>query len=180
MTKKWNPGALAGATGAVSRLSGPDAATVADHQPSRQFDAIERAEPVRGLGVMTLEGLRYENTAWRRALLDQDGRGRDPFTIPLDVLAVVGHPKRSLAQLRRAMATTTRGRPDPDAYPAHIRTYKAIRAHCYGCAETPVEARRCAIFNCPFWPYRLGRNPWSAARGRLPVGKARQAGEAGA
>lgn len=132
MSIKVPPGALCGATeGAVSRQEEPDVANVVDHPLLGQPEGVTSAEPVRGRGVMTPEDMRHENATWRSALLDENGHGRDPFSVPLDVLAAAGHPRRSLSQLRRAMATTTRGRPDPDAYPSHIKTYRSIRAHCH-------------------------------------------------
>jgi hypothetical protein len=37
------------------------------------------------------------------------------------------------------------------------------------CAENAAEVRRCAIINCPLWPYRMGRNPHNPKRGKLPI-----------
>ena len=30
------------------------------------------------------------------------------------------------------------------------------------------EVRRCATVDCPFWPYRMGRNPHNPRRGERP------------
>ena len=30
------------------------------------------------------------------------------------------------------------------------------------------EVRRCAIIDCPVWPYRMGKNPHNPQRGRNP------------
>ncbi len=49
------------------------------------------------------------------------------------------------------------------------RTYKELRrVVCAGCAENMAEVRRCAVTNCPIWPYRMGRNPHNPRRGKNP------------
>lgn len=106
------------------------------------------------------------------SLLNERGEGRNPMDIPPEVLARHGHPKRPLAKTRRAYATTAAGKPDPGIYPAEVTTYRAIKEFCLGCASDAPEVRRCAITTCPFWPYRTGRNPHSAARGRAAPGTA--------
>lgn len=123
-------------------------------------------DSVAGRGTMTRAGYRPENYPGKVILIDpESGQGRNPMNISLEDLSRAGHPKRSLSQLRRAMAVTVQGKPDPDAYPEHVRAYKDVKAHCLGCAETASEVRGCPIIDCPFWPYRTGRNPHSAKRG---------------
>ena len=42
----------------------------------------------------------------------------------------------------------------------------AIRENCIDCAGgSPAEVRRCDLKKCPLWPYRMGRNPFSARKG---------------
>jgi hypothetical protein len=31
------------------------------------------------------------------------------------------------------------------------------------------EVRRCAIIDCPLWPYRMGKNPHNPKRGANPL-----------
>ena len=49
-----------------------------------------------------------------------------------------------------------------------IRRHKDIRRYCQRCVENDAEVRRCTTINCPFWPYRMGRNPHNPRRGRNP------------
>ena len=42
---------------------------------------------------------------------------------------------------------------------------RVIRARCLDCvAGQEVEIRKCVLITCPNWPYRLGSNPFRAAR----------------
>jgi hypothetical protein len=42
---------------------------------------------------------------------------------------------------------------------------KAIRANCLDCMNgSSNEVKLCPIENCPLYPYRLGKNPYIAAR----------------
>lgn len=39
---------------------------------------------------------------------------------------------------------------------------RAIRQYCLErCAEKPSEVRKCVMFDCPLWSFRLGTNPHS-------------------
>ncbi|HNR30172.1 MAG TPA: hypothetical protein PKI11_04735 [Candidatus Hydrogenedentes bacterium] len=45
-----------------------------------------------------------------------------------------------------------------------LRPMKAMRAKCIDCCGgQPAEVTRCAITDCPLWPYRAGRRPKRAA-----------------
>ena len=108
-----------------------------------------------------------ENYEWLPYLADGVGKqcvGRDPMTIPLDILTESGHPKRSTAKLVSAFAEGVGG----DCLGLEIvRTHSDIRRHvCLYCVEGEAEVRRCTTINCPFWPYRMGRSPHNDARGR--------------
>ena len=38
---------------------------------------------------------------------------------------------------------------------------RAIRAKCLDCCGAAAsEVRKCVAFNCPLWPFRMGRNPF--------------------
>ena len=42
---------------------------------------------------------------------------------------------------------------------------RVIRAKCLDCVgEQEVEVRKCVAVACPNWPYRMGENPFRAAR----------------
>jgi len=43
---------------------------------------------------------------------------------------------------------------------AKLTPLKAIRKKCLDCcADSPAEVRRCEIFGCPLWEYRMGHRP---------------------
>ena len=43
---------------------------------------------------------------------------------------------------------------------------RAIRRKCIDCSGgNQPEVRKCTVIGCALWPYRLGRNPFSANRG---------------
>jgi hypothetical protein len=61
--------------------------------------------------------------------------GRDPRRMTVTALNGLGHHKRPLL--------------------------KVIRENCLACASnSPAEVRRCGMVACPFWPYRMGGNPF--------------------
>jgi len=61
--------------------------------------------------------------------------GRDPRTIPIEQLKALGHEKHPLLRV--------------------------IRTNCVACVGgSEAEVRRCRLLHCPFWPYRMGRNPF--------------------
>jgi hypothetical protein len=124
---------------------------------------------------MSADGYVPENAAWFDLLTkpdDETGRvrsdgrlrriGRDPMSIPVDILTASGHPPRRtssvVAALRKALELDL----------SDMREYRDLRRYCLDCAENSAEVRRCAIINCPFWPYRMGRNPHNPKRGTNP------------
>jgi hypothetical protein len=120
-------------------------------------------------------GLQGENHEWLPYLTDGEGRrcvGRDPMSIPASILTASGHPPRRTAQLVAAFAKGA----DGDALGLErVRGYGDIRQHCLRCVENAAEVRRCTTINCPFWPYRMGRNPHNPRRGRNPFAEVRLA-----
>jgi hypothetical protein len=61
--------------------------------------------------------------------------GKDPRRLSVRELNALGHHKRPLL--------------------------RAIRENCVACSGgSPGEVRRCGLVTCPFWPYRLGTNPF--------------------
>lgn len=71
---------------------------------------------------------------WDRG--EQTTIGRDPRTMSVAELEALGHRKRPLLG--------------------------AIRQNCIDCAGgSPAEVRRCAMVACPFWPYRMGTDPFT-------------------
>lgn len=122
--------------------------------------------PVSLRGTMTPEGYRPENVAWRDELLtvNADGRkiGKNPLEIDLEILKAAGHPPRSAQQ-----ALSAWGASDREDLP---RGAKGIREFCLGCSSgSTTEVRECRVYNCPCWPYRMGRNPFDSRRGQRPT-----------
>jgi hypothetical protein len=93
----------------------------------------------------TDEWTRVEKDAARAILLESspadEGElvGRDPRKIPAEDFAKAG----------------LEGNP----------ILKVIRAKCLDCAcQQEAEVRKCVLFTCPNWPYRMGTNPLRAPR----------------
>jgi hypothetical protein len=43
----------------------------------------------------------------------------------------------------------------------NITPIKAIRSKCLECTcRQTKEVKRCTVFDCPIWAYRMGRRPW--------------------
>jgi hypothetical protein len=127
------------------------------------------AAPVSMKGRMTDSGYQPENYQWLDQLLERDEHGkpvgRDPMDVPLDVLKSAGHPSRRTVTL--VAAWSDRG--DEPLF-APIKEVRDIRNHCLECsAGVAREVRECRIINCPFWAYRLGRNPHNPRRGTRPT-----------
>ena len=120
--------------------------------------------PVKGVGQMTPDkGYQPEYDEYFDVLTKvQDGRvvGRDPMTIPLDLLVASGHPARRTRSVVAAMGDVS--------LVDGLRRHKDLRRQCMFCAENAAEVRRCAIIDCPIWPYRTGRNPHNPRRGVKP------------
>jgi hypothetical protein len=125
-------------------------------------------EPVSLQGKVTEAGWVPENSQWRDQLLhvDEDGclAGRNPMDVPVEVLNASGHPHRTAQQVFSAWGGCLVDNP--------VRGPKGVREHCLACAESQTEVRRCPIYNCPCWPYRMGRNPHDERRGQTPVFRA--------
>jgi hypothetical protein len=64
--------------------------------------------------------------------------GRDPLEMPITIMEQIGHSQMPLL--------------------------KVLRAKCLDCSHTAYEVARCTAFDCPLWPYRLGKNPMRAER----------------
>ena len=136
------------------------------------------ADPAVALrGKIGPDGYVPENDAWFDHLTkpdDETGRtdcegrprpiGRDPMSIPPDVLTASGHPPRRTSSVAAALRNAL----EADLSDYELREYRDLRRYCLDCAENTAEVRRCAIINCPFWPYRMGRNPHNPQRGRNP------------
>lgn len=118
-------------------------------------------KPVSGRGIMSAKGYVPENAAYRDILTDTvSGKtiGRNPMDIPLDDLNRAGHPNRRTRDVVSALE---------DVF-VDIRRHKDIRRHCLECVENAAEVRRCAVIDCPAWPYRMGKNPHNPRRGKNP------------
>jgi hypothetical protein len=133
---------------------------------------------VRLKGTMTPNGYRPENFEHLEALTEVvPGKwtrrvGRDPLTLSVEVLTAAGHGPRRTRDIIAAMG-------GEEVIDPTIREYSDLRRHCLSCKENAAEVRRCAIINCPMWPYRMGRNPHNPQRGINPFdGPTSQAREA--
>lgn len=147
--------------------------------------------PVAYRGKMTKAGWQPENHEWRDELCDtvvvsswtnpETGKtrtvtklvGKDPMTLSLDVLSAAGHPQTRASALvfrLRIMQGQDTGemRDDPLPFPAPRRLTE-VRDYCLGCSNGSVyEVRRCPIYDCPAWAFRMGHNPHNPRRGVNP------------
>ena len=134
---------------------------------------LPQARPVALRGKMSSAGYIPENWVWVDQLTkadDETGRtnstgqprriGLNPMSLPLEILTASGHGPRQASRVIQAM--------DDEQIDHGIRTLKQLRLHCLSCTENAAEVRRCAIINCPMWPYRMGHNPHNPRRGRNP------------
>jgi hypothetical protein len=114
-------------------------------------------------GLIVNGGYQPENVQWGAVLTEAKGDkriGRDPMTIPPEVLAKAGHGRRRTSAIVAAIAM-----PVAD----DIKEYRDIRRHCLGCSSgNKAEVRHCPIYDCAAWPYRTGKNPHSPRRGKQP------------
>jgi hypothetical protein len=146
----------------------------------------EPVEPVAYRGKMVKKpderfaGYQPENHEWRDWLCDRDlnGRlvGKDPMTISLDVLTASGHPRTAVRDVNhrlRIMQGIDTGEMRDSSFGAS-RLTKIREQICMPCSsEQFSEVRRCTIYDCPAWPYRMGHNPHNPQRGIKPTfGKA--------
>lgn len=101
--------------------------------------------------------------------------GKDPMTIPLDVLTAAGHPQaavRSVILRLRVMHGVDIGEARHDGFlglrPQHLpkRLTQVRDTVCAACCDgNKAEIRRCAIYDCAAWAFRMGRNPHNPRRG---------------
>ena len=71
--------------------------------------------------------------------------GRDPRAMSADDLQQLGH--------------------------ARVSPLRALRLKCLDCCnDSAQEVRLCTAVDCPSWPFRMGKNPWSG-----PISDARRA-----
>lgn len=156
-----------------------------------------QAEPCRLRGKMTPNGYEPENKAWLDVLTYPDASlgkradgsprraGRNPMNIPLDVLTASGHPPRRIRELVRALCNPRglqKGNEtgDPVERLGDVHRYRDILAYCDECSGGSArDRRRCAVINCPFWGYRMGRNPHNPKRGVQPTFGPRQRPDTG-
>jgi hypothetical protein len=117
-------------------------------------------------GRMVNGGYQPENARWGAVLTETVGDkriGRDPMTIPPDVLTKAGHGPRRTSAVVAAIDM-----PVAD----DIKKYRDIREHCLDCSSgNKAEVRRCAIYDCAAWPYRTGKSPHNPRRGKNPFAK---------
>lgn len=110
-------------------------------------------------------------------LLDDAGRGRDPLKVPVSDLKDAG-----LGPLRASAVIGRYNRTGGHSYDAKCALTGLRDLLCKPCTErdswsfgggehvSQVTAiRQCAVLGCPVWPYRMGRNPFSARRGKTPT-----------
>ncbi len=153
--------------------------SVAPSRQPRQEPAP--AAPVRLKGRMTPRGYEPENEAWTALLTFPDKRlgkradgsarlaGIDPLKLPLDTLRKAGHPNRSTRDLVRALGNPSNQHAsnevgDPMEALGRVTGYSDLPEYCNACAGDAVARRRCATINCPFWAYRMGKNPHNPQR----------------
>jgi hypothetical protein len=115
---------------------------------------------------MTPNGYEPENVAhWSDLTEQSNGRavGRDPMTLPTDVLTSAGHGPRRTEAIVSALGDI--------ALVDGLKGYGDLRRQCLSCAENAAEVRRCIIIDCAAWPYRMGRNPHNPRRGSNPFAR---------
>ncbi|QIG50550.1 hypothetical protein G5V57_24165 [Nordella sp. HKS 07] len=155
--------------------------------PAPTQEPPKTVEPVACRGRMIVReerhaGYQPENHEWRAWLCERDAKckliGKDPMTLPLDVLTASGHPSARTSavifRLRVAHGVATgEARGDsflglqPEDLPKRLT---AIRETiCLACTGennlNAWEVRRCAVYDCPAWPFRMGHNPHNPQRG---------------
>lgn len=114
-------------------------------------------------GRMVDGGYHPENYQWADVLTEKvNGKrvGRDPLTINPEILTASGHGPRRTSAVVAAIDM-----PVAD----DIREYGDIRRHCLECSsDNKAEVRRCPIYDCAAWAYRMGKNPHNPRRGKNP------------
>jgi hypothetical protein len=130
---------------------------------------------------------RSENYQWRDALCTSDANGRpvgkDPMTIPLEILTRSGHGRdrvNSVVYRLKIMQGVATGEMQGELSFKKPTRLTNIRDYCMGCSnDNKAEVRRCGIYDCPAWPYRMGRNPHNPRRGVNPFPKENANGSSG-
>ena len=97
------------------------------------------------------------------------------MTLPPSVLTAEGHRPRYTRDIVNAFRK--RDGDEPMWWTGPIVEYADIRRHvCLPCVDgNDAEVRRCTTIDCPFWPYRMGRNPHNPLRGRNPFANGKAA-----
>ena len=108
-------------------------------QPPLAFQPIKRMgnfSPSRNLTVETFKnGNPRPDQDWDE--VEQCFVGRDPRDMTPDELAQFGHSKKPILTV--------------------------VRRNCLDCTNgSEAEVRRCGLSSCPFWPFRMGTNPFAA------------------
>lgn len=126
---------------------------------------------------------RPENWEWSDWLCDRDENGRlvgkDPMKTSLDVLSASGHPQTRASALvyrLRAMHGVDSGEARDDGFlglqpcdfPKRLTEVRETVCDVCRCGNK-AEIRRCAIFDCPAWQFRMGHNPHNPRRGVRPA-----------
>jgi hypothetical protein len=93
--------------------------------------------------------------------------GLDPLEIDPAVLTAAGHPPRRTSAVVAAYDRIMGGEIFAVEF-TRIKRHGNIRDYCLTCIENAAEVRRCTTFRCPFWPYRMGKNPHNPRRGTNP------------
>jgi hypothetical protein len=99
----------------------------------------------------------------RNGKLGKQCEGLNPLEIDPAVLTAAGHPPRRTSAVVAAFNKIMGG----EIFAvARIKRHSDIRAYCMTCVANSAEVRRCTTFWCPFWPYRMGKNPHSPRLGK--------------
>jgi hypothetical protein len=128
---------------------------------------------------------RPENWEFRDELCERDKNGRlagkDPMELPLAVLTAAGHPQarvRDVVLRLRVMHGVDVGEARHDGFlglqPSEFpkRLTEIREKVCKPCSSANMaEVRRCGIYDCPAWAYRMGHNPHNPRRGVNPFAK---------
>jgi hypothetical protein len=141
-----------------------------DTKAARQAFPTPHPVPVSLRRKLTPDGrTQAENYEWLPFLADGVGKdcvGRDPMSIPAEVLTASGHPPRRARDLIAAFNKTTGGE---NFGLERVERITGIRSWCLACTGgNDAETRRCSTIHCPFWPYRMARNPHNPQRGCNP------------
>jgi hypothetical protein len=114
-------------------------------------------------GRMVDGGYQPENHQWGSALTETvNGKcvGRNPMTIDPAVLTDAGHGPRRTSAVVVAIEMPVN---------VDVRECRDIRKHCLQCSDgNDAEVRRCPIYDCAAWIYRMGKNPHNPKRGASP------------